>query len=534
VTGRPGSSGPPVPDPAPLGPAERWLATLAVMLVATMQVLDSTVTNVALPHMQGSLSASMDEITWIFTSFLAANAVILPATGWLTGLLGRRRFFFASTGLFLASSLASGAAPTLEVLVGARLLQGVGGGPLIPLSQAILMEIFPPRDRGMAMAVWGLGVMLAPILGPTVGGWLTDQYSWRWIFYLNVPIGAVALVLAWLWLPEGASRRPAAGRVDGVGLGLMVLGIGALQVALDRGERLDWFDSEEIVGLVAAGGAALAAFVAWELRARDPVVDLRVLGNRTFAVGTLLAALMGFGLYSSFVLLAFYLGALLRYDAWTMGTVMAPGGVGSLISLLVVGRLVNRVDPRWLVSVGAAVIAWSLWLMGSLSLAVDFQTVLWSRFVQGLGMGLVFVPLTTMSLAAVAPGRLPTASGIFNLVRNVGGSAGIAVLSTLLARHTQAHQADLVGRVTPFDPAAASRLAALAEAYRAAGADPFGAPAQALRHLYGEVQRQAAMKAFVDDFRLLALLFVAFVPLVWLMGRADRPGRPAAPGLPEP
>ncbi|MBI3457732.1 MAG: DHA2 family efflux MFS transporter permease subunit [Candidatus Rokubacteria bacterium] len=496
---------------------------MAVMLVATMQILDTTVTNVALPHMQGSLSASVDEITWVFTSFLAANAVILPATGWLVALLGRRRFFFAATLTFVGSSLLAGVAPSLEVLVVARVLQGVGGGPLLPLSQAILMEIFPARQRGTAMAVWGLGVMFAPIFGPTFGGWITDNYSWRWIFYVNLPIGALALALAWIFLEEPRERPAAITRVDGLGLALMVLGVGSLQLALDRGNRLDWFDSTAITALVATGLATLAAFVVRELTVGQPIVDLGVLANRTFAIGTLLISITGFGLYSSLVLLTFYLEHLLHYDALTAGYVLSPGGLGSVITLALAGRLVNQVDPRWLVSVGAAIIAYSLYLMASLSLAADFWTVLWTRFVQGLGMGLVFVPLTTMSLALVPAARMANATGIFNVVRNLGGSGGIALLTTLFARQTQAHQASLVGRVTAWDPATAERLGLLERAYAAGGADASTARLQALQRLYDDVQRQAAMKAFLDDFWVLTLVFVAFVPLVWFMARPPEP-----------
>jgi DHA2 family multidrug resistance protein len=497
----------------------RWLITVSVMLVATMQVLDTTVTNVALPHMQGSLSASVDEITWVFTTFLAANAVVLPATGWLVALLGRRRFFFLATAMFVVSSLMAGAAPSLEVLVAARVLQGLGGGPLLPLSQAILMEIFPPRERGMAMAIWGVGVMFAPIFGPSLGGWITDNYSWRWIFYLNLPIGVLALALAWAFLPEPSERPAVIDRIDGVGLALMVLGVGALQVALDRGNRLDWFDSATITTLVVGGALTIALFLWRQLRVEQPIVDLSILADRTFAVGTLLIAVMGFGLYSSLVLLTFYLEHLLGYDALTAGWVLSPGGLGSVLSLVVAGRLVNRIDPRWLVSTGAAIIAYSLYLMASLSLATDFWTVLWSRFVQGVGMGFVFVPLTTMSLASVPAARMATATGVYNLVRNLGGSAGIAVLTTLFSRYSQTHQAVLVGRVTAWDPATTERLGLLERLYAAAGADSTTAQTQALQRLYDDVVRQAAMKAFLDNFWLLTLVFVAFVPLVWLMRR---------------
>jgi DHA2 family multidrug resistance protein len=341
----------------------------------------------------------------------------------------------------------------------------------------------------------------------------------------------VAIALAWFFLREPETPPPAVTRVDVLGLALMVVGVGGLQIALDRGHRLDWFDSAEITVLVAVGVVGLIAFVVRELWVAEPLVDLRVLASRTFAIGTALVTLIGFGLYSSFVLLSVYLGNLLRYDAQTVGAVMAPGGAGSLISLLVVGRLVNRVDPRWLVSIGAAIIAYSLALMASLSLAVDFWTILWSRFVQGVGMGLVFVPLTTMSLGVVPARRMATATGIFNVVRNLGASVGIAVLTTMLSRHTQTHQAELASHVTAWSPAATARLALLEDAYRGAGADAFTAQAQALEHVYGEIQRQAAMKAFVDDFQVLAALFVVFVPLVWCMARAPAHGETHAEGV---
>jgi DHA2 family multidrug resistance protein len=508
----------------------RWLITVAVMLVASMQVLDTSVTNVALPHMQGSLSASLDEITWVLTSFLAANAVILPATGWLVARLGRRQFFLISTVLFMVSSLLSGAAPTLELLVAARLLQGLGGGPLIPLSQAILMEIFPPHKRGMAMAIWGLGVMVSPIVGPTVGGWLTDNYSWRWIFYLNLPFGAVALALGSAFLEDARGGTPArersTGPFDGVGLALLVTGIGALQVALDRGQRLDWFESSTITTLVVVAVVALGAFVWWELSVAHPLVDLRVLANRTFALGTLLMPLVGFGLYGSFVLLTFYAEHLLRYNALTAGWVLAPGGVGSLISLAIGGRLVDRIDPRWLVSAGMAIISYSLLMMSELTLGADFWAVMWPRFVQGIGMGLVFVPLTTMSLAAVSLAELPTASGIFNVVRNVGGSVGVAVTTAWLSRQTQVHLGTLIGHVTPWSAAATERLARLQDIYLAGGADADTARRQALGHLYQEVQRQAELKAFADDFLRLGMLFAVIVPLIWVMRRPSAAPRP--------
>jgi DHA2 family multidrug resistance protein len=518
------------PGSQDLTSAQRWGITAAVMLVATMQILDTSVTNVALPHMQGSLSASLDEITWVLTSFIAANAVILPATGWLVARLGRRTFFMVATATFMASSLLSGAAPSLELLVGARILQGLGGGPLIPLAQAILLEVFPPRQRGTAMAIWGLGIMVAPIIGPTVGGWITENYSWRWIFYINLPFGAVALALGSAFLTD-ATRPEAEGtasrfRFDGLGLALLVAGIGSLQVALDQGERLDWFESSAIRTLMIVAAVALTAFVMWELRVAHPLVNLRVLSNRTFALGTFLISVIGFGLYSSFLLLTFYTEHLLRYDALTAGWVLAPGGVGSLISLAIGGRLVDRVDPRWLVSLGTAIIAYSLYLMGTLTLGADFSAVFWPRLVQGFGMGLVFVPLTTMTLTSVSQSELPTASGLFNVVRNVGGSVGIAVTTTWLSRQTRVHLSTLIAHVTPWSAATADRLARLQDVYLGAGVDADTARRQALRHLYDEIERHASMKAFGDDFLRLAALFAAVVPLIWLMRRPSDSPRP--------
>jgi DHA2 family multidrug resistance protein len=345
----------------------------------------------------------------------------------------------------------------------------------------------------------------------------------------------VALALAWLLLEEPRTAPVADRRVDGLGLALMILGVGALQLVLDRGQRLEWFDSPTITTLTVGGALALAAFVVRQLTVATPVVDLRVLGNRTFAIGTVLVTVVGFGLYSSLILLTLYLEHLLHYDALTAGMVIAPGGMGAIVSLALAGRLSNRVDPRWLVSIGAAIIAYSLQLMGALSLAADFWTVTWSRFVQGLGMGLVFVPLTTMSLATIPVARMATATGIFNVVRNLGGSAGIAILTTWLARQTQTHQARLTGHVTAWDPATRQRLDLLEGIYRQAGADPFTAQGQALQRLYEEVQRQAAMKAYLDDFRLLAVLFVVFVPLVWCMARpAPHPEPPEGLAAVEP
>jgi DHA2 family multidrug resistance protein len=331
--------------------SRKWLLTFSVMVVAVMQVLDTSVTNVALPHMQGSLSASVEEVAWVITSYLAANAVIIPATGWLTAYFGRRKFFLVCTVLFTLSSFLSGIAPNLESLVLMRVLQGLGGGPVIPMSQAILWEIFPLHQRGLAMAMWGVGIMMGPIFGPTVGGWIADNWSWRWIFYVNLPIGLLGFLLAGAFLIDSPHlRKP--GRIDAGGLLLMVLGFGCLQLTLDWGEREDWFDSRLIVNLSVVAVCALGAFVWRELTVKDPILDFTVFANRNFALGTSFIATAVFTFYSSMLLLALYTQKLLGYDAWSSGAVLAPGGIGNLISLLIAGRLVTRVDQRGLLGLG--------------------------------------------------------------------------------------------------------------------------------------------------------------------------------------
>jgi DHA2 family multidrug resistance protein len=530
-----------VTDTPPLSPARRWAITLGLMLVVTMQILDTSVTNVALPHMQGSLSAGVEEVAWVLTSYLAANAVIIPATGWLAGLLGRRRFFLICTALFTLSSFLSGIAPTLTVLVLARILQGIGGGPLIPLSQAVLWEIFPLRQRGAAMAVWGIGIMMGPIVGPTLGGWIADNWSWRWIFYINLPIGLVGFLMASAFLFDPAYlRKPR--RVDWPGLVLMVIAFGCLQLFLDRGEREDWFDSGFIAALAVTAGLALAAFLVRECTVREPILDLSVFRDRNFAIGGAVILLVGLGLYSSMLLVALYSQKLLGYDAWTSGLVLAPGGLGNMISLVIAGRLVAHMDQRVLLGFGCAVNALSLYLMTAMTLGVDYWTLAWPRFLQGFGLGFVFVPLITLALGTIRKDRLGNATAAFNVLRNVGGSAGIAIATTLLSRRSQFHQTSLAGHVNIWDWETAARLQGWAAHFVAQGADAFTAERRAVAMLYRDTLAQAQVLAYNDDFWLLAILFTAILPLVPLMRRVrPEPVEPEAeraarrvPALPAP
>src|SRR2546421_5830451 len=454
---------------APVSPAQKWAITFTVMVVAFMQILDTSVTNVVLPHLQGSLSAGLDEVSWVITSYLAANAVVIPATGWLVGIFGRKKFFLICATLFVVSSFLSGAAPDLTTLIIARICQGLGGGPIIPLSQAILWEIFPFQQRGLAMAVWGVGFILGPILGPTVGGYLADEWSWRWIFYINLPVGLVGFLLASACLFDPPYLRKA-GRVDWWGLGLMIAGFGCLQLALDRGEREDWFESTTIVALAVIAVCALVGFLIRELTTLDPILDLTVFTDRNFATGATLIAIVGFGMFSGMLLVAVFTQKLLGYDAWTSGLVLAPGGLGNIFSLFASG-VVTRVDQRLMLAFGCLLNAVSLYMMTSLTPGMDYWALALPRFIQGFAVGFIFVPLSTMTLATIRRDKLVNATAVYGMLRTVGGSIGIAVVTTLLATRSQLHQATLVSHVTTWDEETRARLAQWTSHFVAQGSD---------------------------------------------------------------
>jgi MFS transporter, DHA2 family, multidrug resistance protein len=501
-----------------LGNARRWAITVSVMLVSVLQILDTSITNVALPHIQGALSAGLDEVSWVLTSFLAANAIVLPATGWLTSRLGRRRFFLLCTIVFSLGSLLSAVAPSVDVLIAARVLQGLGGGPIIPIAQAVLWEIFPPRQRGMAMAVWGMGIVLAPTFGPTVGGWIADNWSWRWIFYINLPFGAVGFLMASMLLFDSPHAKPA-GRVDLLGLCLMILGFGGLQLVLDRGERDDWFDSPMITALAVLAVAGLAAFVIRELTADEPLLDLGVLADRNFTVGSIVMSMAGFGFYASMLLLALYTQQLMGYDAWTSGLVLAPSGLGQAAMLLVVGSLVNRVDQRLILSFGVLMNGLATFLMSNVTLTIDFWSLALPRLIQGVGMGCIFVPLQMLAFASIPIRQLPNATALFSVVRNIGGSAGVAISTTLLTRRAQMHQSALVANVHVWGLETTERLRLWTQHFQSHGADAVTAAQQGVAMLYRETVTQAQVLAFMDDFRLLAVMYAGLVVLILLMRR---------------
>jgi MFS transporter, DHA2 family, multidrug resistance protein len=505
----------PAPDAPPISAAQKWAITFTIMVVAFMQILDTSVTNVILPHLQGSLSAGLDEVSWVITSYLAANAVVIPATGWLAGLFGRKKFFLICTTLFVVSSFLSGAAPDLTTLIIARVLQGLGGGPIIPLSQAILWEIFPFQQRGLAMAVWGVGFILGPILGPTVGGYLADEWSWRWIFYINLPVGILGFLLGSAFLFDPPYLKKAA-RIDWWGLALMVAGFGCLQLVLDRGEREDWFQSSTILAMTAVAVCALIGFLIRELTAVDPILDLTAFTDRNFATGVTMIAVVGFGMFSGMLLVAVFTQKLLGYDAWTSGLVLAPGGLGNIFSLFASG-MVTRVDQRLMLAFGCLLNAAALYMMTSLTLGMDYWALALPRFIQGFAIGFIFVPLSTLTLATIRRDKLVNATAIYGMLRNVGGSVGIAVVTTLLAQRSQFHQSTLVSHITAWDPETRERLARWVVHFAAQGSDAFTAERQAMAMLYRETVNQAQLLAYADDFWLLAVMFAVvpiFLPLM--------------------
>jgi DHA2 family multidrug resistance protein len=496
-----------------------WIVAIAVMFATFMEVLDTTVVNVSLPHIAGNLSATIDESTWVLTSYLVANAIVLPLTGWLARHFGRKRLLMTSVTGFTISSLLCGLAPNLPMLVAFRLLQGATGGAMQPLSQAVLLEAFPPQDRGKAMGFWGLGIVVAPILGPVLGGWLTDTYSWRWVFYINLPVGIASLVMTKLYVFDPAYLRKDTDRIDYWGIGLLALWVGALQLTLDLGQERDWFASTFITGLVVISGFALIAFLVREWVAREPVVDLRVFKVRTYSTGVFLMTTLGFVLYGSLVLLPIMLQTLLGYPSLQAGIAMAPRGMGSLIGMPMVGLMIGKIDPRKMVAGGLIAGALTLFWLARLNLEAGYWDIFWPQFFQGLGLSALFVPLTTISMDPIPRERMGNATSLFNLMRNLGGSIGIATTGSLLARKQQEYINVMGAHVTPYSQSAQSAIEAARRGFLASGSDSVTATERAYAAVFGTIQRQAAMVSFVDLFRLLGMIFLLLLPLVLLMRR---------------
>jgi MFS transporter, DHA2 family, multidrug resistance protein len=496
-----------------------WIVAVAVMLSTFMEVLDTTVVNVSLPHIAGSLSATVEESTWALTSYLVANAIVLPLTGWLANYFGRKRLLTMSTVGFAAASFLCGFSPTLPLLIVFRIIQGACGGGLQPLSQAVLLEAFPPEKRGKAMGFWGLGIVVAPMLGPVLGGWLTDSYSWRWVFYINIPIGIASVIMTQLFIFDPPYIKRSTSKIDTWGIGLLAVGVGALQIALDKGQQEDWFNSNWIITLSIITVVGFTAFIIRELTTEHPVVNLGILRDRNFSMGVFLITVVGFVLYASLVLLPIFLQTLLGYPALQAGIAMAPRGFGSFLAMPLVGILVARTDPRKLLTAGLAMAAFTLYWLSQLNLDAGYWNIAWPQLLQGLSLGLLFVPLTTATMSSVPVQEMGNATSIFNLMRNIGGSIGIASVTTMLARRQQMHISRLGEAVNPYNQQAQQILEALQKSMMARGSDMVTAMQRSYASVYGMVLRQAELLSFNEAFRVLAIMFLLLLPLVWFMKR---------------
>jgi DHA2 family multidrug resistance protein len=491
--------------------ANRGLLVASVMLATLMQALDTTIANVALPNMQGSLSATQDQVSWVLTSYIVAAAIATPATGWLSSVMGRRRLLLIAIGGFTLASVLCGIATGIGEMVAFRLLQGVFGAALVPISQSTLLDVFPREKHGAAMALWGMGVMVGPILGPPLGGWLTDAYSWHWVFLINVPIGALALFGVAASLPTDDTR---ASRFDWRGFGFLAIGIGALQLMLDRGELQDWFSSVEIQIEGALAFLGFYLYVVHWMSADRPFVNLGLFKDRNFFASTIFIFVLGVVLFATMALLPPYLQNLMNYPVVTTGILLAPRGIGTLIAMMLVGRLLARgADARVLAGLGMTITAYSLWQMVHWGTDVPAWLIVETGVIQGLGLGFVFVPISTIAYSTLPMAARTEAAGIFSLMRNIGSSVGISIVITLLARGTQINHAEIAARVTPFG----ANMAAM----------PQLSSATNLAMLDGEVTRQASAIAFVNDFWLMMIMTVVSIPLLLLLKPVKGPA-PAA------
>jgi len=504
------------------------LIAISVMLGTFMEVLDTSVANVALPHIAGSLSATPEQATWVLTSYLISNAIVLPMTAWLSAAFGRKRFLLTCIMIFTLASAACGAATSLGVLIFSRVLQGIGGGALQPIAQAILLESFSPARRGRAMAAYSMGVIVAPILGPTLGGWITDSYSWRWIFYINLPVGFMALLMTQTFIEDPPYlQRTVLRRIDYWGLAFMAFWLATLQVVLDKGQQDDWLAAEWIRWTLTISCVAMVAFVARELVADEPIVNLRILGDRNFALGTMLITAMGVVLYATTAMLPLFLQTLLGYPALEAGLATSPRGLGALLSAIVAGRLIGIVDTRILIAAGFGLLAMSGVWLSRLTFDVAWSNIASVTFLNGLANPLIFIALSTLSFGTLRREQMGGATGIYNLMRNLGGSIGISVATTLLARRAQVHQRTMVAHMTPYDPVYQQKLEALRRSLTPK-VGPSAAAQQAVGLLYRTLVQQATLLAFVDNFRIITVLAICSMPLAMLLKRVRARPTPGA------
>jgi MFS transporter, DHA2 family, multidrug resistance protein len=513
-------------------PASPWIIAPTVGLAAFMEVLDISIVNVSLQHVAGSMAATPDEATWILTSYLVTNAIVLPISGWLSQTFGRKRYFLFSIIGFSVTSLVCGLAPSLGFLIVARGLQGMTGGGLQPTAQAFLADAFPPERRGQAFAAYGLAVVFGPAIGPTVGGWITDNIDWRWVFLINVPVGAIVSLLAMNVLPDPSAEREARKaqwakglNFDYLGFGFLAIGMAALQVVLDKGQEDDWFASSMIADLSVTAAVTLVAFAIWELRRADPIVDLHLFRDRAFASGNVMMFMLGFALLGTTAMLPLFVQTLLGYTAEQAGLVLSPGGFATMLMMPVAGALSGRIDARVLITVGLVGTAIAMFHMSGFDIGVDYSTLAWARIYQSLGLALLFIPINTAAYQGVPADKNANASAIINMMRNIGGSVGISILDTYIARREQANQVTLIRHVTPYAAPTSKTLQTLQQMYQAGHGSAVGAMHAAQAQLYSVVQTQAAVLSYIDAFWLVGAVLVAMIPLVVLLRRPQPQGR---------
>ena len=498
--------------------ASPWMIAISVMLATFMEVLDTSIASVALPYIAGSLSATNDEATWVLTSYLVANAIVLPASAWFSLKFGRKRFLLTCIVIFTLSSFWCGAATSLGMILLARAVQGAGGGALQPLSQAILLESFPPDKRGSALAVFALGVVVAPVLGPTLGGYLTDTYSWRWAFYINIPIGILAILMIMRYVedpPYIKNAKP--GRIDGIGLGLLAVWLGSLQIILDKGQEDDWFGATWIRWTTAVLVITFVAFIIRQLLHDKPLVDLRVFKHRNFTLGCILIALFGGALYGLITLLPLFYQELLGYTAYAAGWAVSPRGIGAICAMPIIGVLTGKLDNRWLIAAGFLMFAISSLGFGQVNLEISQWSFTWAIVLSGFGSGSVFVPLSATTVAFLKNEEIGNASGLYNLFRNVGGSIGISVVNTIVARHQQLHQNELVHSLAPSSVTLQNQLNSLTTYLYQQGYGPVESARKAYALVGEQLSAQARLWSYVDDFRYMALLCFGCIPIVFLL-----------------
>ncbi len=498
----------------------KYVIAIAVTLAAVLELVDTSIVNVAIPHMMGTLGATLDEIAWVSTSYIIANVIVIPLTHWLSAFFGRQRYLTGSILIFVIASFFCGAATSLWSLVFWRIAQGLGGGALLSTAQAVLFESFPPHERGIGQAIFGVGLMVGPTVGPTLGGYIVDAYSWPWIFYINVPLGLFAALMVWTFVKDAAHQRRARS-VDATGILLLTIAVGSLQWMLERGERYDWFESP-LVTTLAVVGIITALLLIWrELTVDEPVIDLRVLKSRQLAPGVVFGTFLGAALFGSIFVLPVFLQSLHGFTAQQTGLVILPGAIASAITTAAVGRFGAHIDGRLLVSFGASMFLWSMWQMAQLTLDASQSDLFWPLMIRGAALGCIFVPLTGASVMGVPVHKLGPATGMFNLMRQLGGSLGIATMATLLSRFTRTAKISLTQHAVLQEPLTLERVEVLTRGLMARGMDGFTAKQQALRLLDGQIAAQASVMAFSRIYLLSGLLLIAGLPLllIWKTGR---------------